>query len=75
MKKLALVFLLAAGPAFAQQADPAFLQRALGALQAQRNAALDQAAGQQARADGLQADLDKAHTRVKELEAKKDEKP
>jgi Ni/Co efflux regulator RcnB len=52
-----------------QQPDPAFLQRALTALQTQRNQALDMAAAQQARADGLTDDLAKAQSKVKELEA------
>lgn len=75
MKKLALILALLPSVAFAQQPDPAFLQRAAAALQAQRNAALDQAAAQQARADGLADDLAKAQARIKELEPKKDDKP
>jgi hypothetical protein len=70
MKRLLVAAaLLAASPALAQQqADPAFLNRALTALQAQRNAAMDQAAGEKARADGLADDLAKAQARIKELE-------
>lgn len=72
MRGLTIVLmLLTATPAFAQQPDPAFLQRAAAALQTQRNAALDQAAAQQARADGLQDALAKAQARIKELEAEK----
>lgn len=54
--------LLLASAAAAQQqpADPAFLQRALVALQAQRNQAMDSSAAQQARADGLAEELAKA---------------
>lgn len=68
--------LLAASPVFAQQQapDPAFLQRALSAMQAQRNQAMDAAAVQQARADGLADDLAKAQTRIKELEEKSSER-
>ena len=53
MKKfLLLLALLSPAMAFAQQADPALLNRAIAVLQAQRNQALDTAAVQQARADG-----------------------
>lgn len=74
MKKIiAVAIFLAASPAFAeQQPDPAFLQRAITALQAQRNAALDQAAAHQARADGLADELAKAQAKIKELEPKLD---
>lgn len=68
---LAAIFCLAAWAGFAQQApDPAFLQRALSALQAQRNAALDSQVVAEARAAGLTDDLAKATARIKELETK-----
>lgn len=72
MKRLALVFVLLASPAVAQQQqpDPAFLQRAITVLQAQRNAALDQAAGAEARVAQIADDLAKAQARIKELEPK-----
>jgi len=44
-------------------------------LQAQRNQALDAAAAQQARADGLADDLAKAQARIKELEQKQEPPP
>jgi hypothetical protein len=67
MKKIALLFMLAASPAFGQQQpDAQFLQRAIAALQAQRNQALDAAASAEARAAGLADDLAKAQTRIKE---------
>jgi len=74
MKRLVLASLLfAATPAFAQQQpDPAFMQRALNALQAQRNQALDAAAIADAKAGGLADDLAKAQARIKEMEAPKD---
>lgn len=59
----------------AQQADPAFLQRAVSVLQSQRNEALNAAAAQQARADGLADDLAKAQGRIKELERKPEAPP
>jgi len=75
MKKIVFAtLLLLSTSAFAQQSDPAFMQRAVTALQAQRNAALDGAAAQQARADGLQEELNKAQARIKELEAKSEPK-
>lgn len=73
MKKIICAAVLAiavAAPAAAQQQDAAFLTRAIGALSAQRNQALDSAAAQQARADGLQEELFKAQERIKELEKK-----
>lgn len=69
--------LLLALPAHAQPAppDPAFLQQALGAMQAQRNQALDQAAVETARAAMTAAELEKAKARIKELEAPKPAEP
>lgn len=68
---LAGLCLLLTVPAFAQdKPDAAFQARAIQALQAQRNQAMDAAAAQQARADGLQDELSKAQGRIKELEAK-----
>lgn len=71
-RALILVLLLGMSSAAAQQqpADPAFLQRAVTALQAQRNQALDAAAAHEARAAGLADDLAKAQARIKELEPK-----
>ncbi len=53
-----------------QQPDPVVLQRAVAALQAQRNQALDSAAAAEVRAAGLADDLAKAQARIKELEPK-----
>jgi hypothetical protein len=76
MKRLAILLLLAASPAFAQQQpDAQFLQRAIVALQTQRNQALDAAAGAEARAAGLADDLAKAQARIKELEQKQEAPP
>jgi hypothetical protein len=70
------VILAIASPAIAQQQpDPAFLQRAVNALQAQRNQALDAAAIAQARAAGLTDDLAKAQERIKELEPREGDAP
>lgn len=72
---LSALFLFSAMPAFAQQApDPAFLQRALGAVEQQRNQALNSQAVAEARAAGLSDDLAKAQARIKEMETKS-EKP
>lgn len=73
-----IVLIAATAPrscAHAQQApDPAFLQRALSALQAQRNAAMDSQVVAEARAAGLTEDLAKANARIKELETKPEKK-
>lgn len=57
---------------YAQQstADIGFLQRAVTALQTQRNQAYDQAAASDAKAAGLTEDLTKANAKIKELEDK-----
>lgn len=54
----------------AQQPDPAFMQRAIVSLQAQRNKTLDDAAVSEARAAGLEADLVKERAHSKEFEDK-----
>ena len=72
---IALGLSLLAAPALAQQqADPAMLQRALGAVQVQRNQAFDLAASWEARANGLAEELTKAQARIKELEPKPETK-
>jgi hypothetical protein len=71
MKKLIVLLSLISSPAFAEQPDPAFMQRAIAALQNQRNQALDAAAAAAAKAEGLSEDLVKAQARIKELEEKK----
>lgn len=53
MWKYAIAVLVFSAPAYAQQADPAFLQKAIAAVQAQRNNALDAAAVAEARAAQL----------------------
>jgi hypothetical protein len=72
MKRLLFVLsLLLISPAIAQQSpDPAFLQAAVTALQAQRNAANDNAAALEAKLNIATADLAKANARIKELEPK-----
>lgn len=58
---------------YAEQADPAFLQRAVQALQAQRNAALDAQAVAEAKVAGLTEDLNTAKLRIKGFEDKQTE--
>lgn len=71
MKKLALLFLLAATPALAQQATPAETAIQLNALIGQWAQSLTQ----QARTiEELQKQLTAAQARVKELEPKVEEK-
>lgn len=65
-----LLSLLISSPAFAQSADPAFLQRAITAVQTQRNLAMDAAAVAEAKVSTLTDDLAKAQAKIKELEAK-----
>lgn len=67
---------LLAAPAAAQQQapDPAFLTRAIGVLQVQRNQALDALTVEQARAEGLREELTKAQARIKEMESAQAEK-
>jgi TolA-binding protein len=54
--------------ALAQQADPVFMQRAISALQTQRNSALDAQVVAEAKVTGLTEDLNKANAKIKELE-------
>jgi hypothetical protein len=68
------ILLLMVTPVFGQQLDPAFMQKAINALQTQRNEALDSAATAQARAAILADELAKAQERIKELEPKAEEK-
>lgn len=51
-----------------QRPDPAFLQRAIVALQAQRNQAMDAAATEAARASGLAEELAKTQALMKQLD-------
>lgn len=67
----ALLFgLLLTTPAAAQQQspDPAFMQRAIAALQTQRNQALDNEVAWKAQYEGIAAELAKANARIAELE-------
>lgn len=57
-------------PAVAQQPDPIFLQRAIAAVQAQRNLAMDAAAVAEAKVVAITEERDKAQARIKELEGK-----
>lgn len=70
-----LVGLLVSMPAYAQtppqQPDPAFMQRAIVALQTQRNNALDAQLVAEARLQGVTDELAKANAKLKELEDKK----
>lgn len=61
--------LLFAEPALAQQQpDPAFLQRAISAMQQQRNAALDGQAAAEAARTGLVEEVIRLKARLSELE-------
>ena len=74
---LTTIAIFIAGPALAQQPapDPAFLQNALTALQAQRNGAFDQEAVCEANGKKIADALKTAQDRVKELEDKYEPKP
>lgn len=67
---ISLVLVSNAGYAQQQQPDPAFMQRAINALQKQRNIAMDNQAIAEAKVDELGANLAKAQEKIKELEAK-----
>jgi phage shock protein A len=79
MKRFAFALLLLASPATAQQPqqppDPAFLQKALSAMQQQRNQAMDSVAVMQAQAEQAREELAKAQERIKQLEAKPADAP
>jgi TolA-binding protein len=67
--------MIVATSALAQQTpDPAFLQRAIGVLQTQRNTAMDAQVVTEAKVAELTEELAKAQARIKELEAKAEEK-
>lgn len=73
MIRLVILIALIATPALAQQhpPDPATLQRAIAAIQAQRNAALDQAASMQIEAQRLGEENKKLKDEIEAL--KKDQ--
>lgn len=77
MIRLVAMLALFVTPALAQQQppDPATLQRAIAAIQQQRNAALDQAASMQIEAQRLADENAKLKARVDELEKPKAEQP
>lgn len=70
---IALLILLAS-PVFAQQPDPIFLQKAITAVQTQRNLAMDAAAVAEAKLAQATEELTKANARIKELEPKPEKK-
>lgn len=65
---------LASFSAFAQQPDPATLQRTIAILQSQRNQIMDALASTELRVATLAEDLAKAQARIKELEPKPEAK-
>jgi hypothetical protein len=71
--RLIFAFTLLAAPALAQQAppDPATLQRAITAIQQQRNSALDQAASMQIEAQRLADENAKLKAEIEELKKAK----
>lgn len=72
--QIVVVFFALLVSAAAQQVDPVFLQRAIAAVQTQRNLAMDAAAVAEAKTALVTEERDKAQARVKELEAKVEEK-
>lgn len=74
LKKVLIALMLTTSFAMAQQPqqqpDPAFMQRAIQSLQAQRNAALDAQTVAEARVAGLTEDLNKANLQIKGLQDK-----
>lgn len=62
-------------PALAQQPDPAFMQKTIAALQAQRNEALDWRAALEAKLALAMDENTKLTARVKELEEKLPKEP
>ncbi len=74
---LVAVALILSTPASAQQQppDPAALQKAVQALQQQRNAAMDQAAGLQVQAATLAEENDRLKKQVEELQKAAPAKP
>lgn len=70
--RVVLAFVISLSPcaALAQQADPAFMQKAIEAVANQRNAAFNQAAACEANTGKLGDELKKAQERIKELETK-----
>lgn len=77
LKKILIIsaVLVSAVAAQAQQADPVFLQRAVAALQLQRNSALDAQVVAEAKVTGLTEELSKANAKIKELEDSKAKEP
>lgn len=67
---IAAALLLAPLAANAQQPDPAFMQKTIGALQAQRNEAMDWRAALEAKLALATDENAKLLARIKELEAK-----
>lgn len=66
--RIIFIWLALTASATAQQADPAFLQRAITAVQTQRNLAMDAQAVAEAKLSALTEELTKAQARIKELE-------
>jgi glutaredoxin-related protein len=76
MKRLLVLAMLLATPALAQQPqqppDSGFLQKALQAMQQQRNQAMDSVAVLQAQMEQLREELAKANEAAKKSEPKKE---
>jgi len=69
MKKLAIIAILFASSAFAQQPDPTILQRVIPSLQQQRNEAMDKAALAEARAAQLAEEVQKLKAELERAKA------
>lgn len=73
MKKLALIVAMLPSLAWAQPADPAFMQKAITALQAQRNFALDQQASSEAKAQMALEEIARLQAQVAKLTSENNE--
>lgn len=68
MMRALVVILALVTPAFAQQPDPATMQKAITVLQQQRNSAMDQAASAQTEAMRLVDEVAKLKAEIAELQ-------
>lgn len=68
MMRALVVILALVTPAFAQQPDPATMQKAITVLQQQRNSAMDQAASAQTEAMRLADEVAKLKAEIAELQ-------
>lgn len=74
LKFIILISLLLLSTANAQQADPVFLQRAITAVQTQRNLAMDTAAVAEAKLVTITEELTKAQAEIVNLKKQLEDK-